>query len=98
MRTKYLDQNEKARLLAACPLPTKRLVLTALLTGMRRGELLNLKWSDIDFNTNLITVRHSKAGKIRYVNMNSELSNMLKFIPTVSEYVFGTQEGKAPFT
>ena len=86
------------KLLNACPLPTKRLALAALLTGMRQGELLNLKWTDIDFNTNLVQVRHSKAGKIRYVNINSDLVNMLKSIPTISDYVFGTETGKARWT
>ncbi len=35
------------------------LFLTAVLTGMRRGELLALKWGDIDWNSNQISVRRS---------------------------------------
>ncbi len=97
-RTKHLDENEKLKLLNACPLPTRRIVYFALFTGMRRGEILNLKWGDVDFNNNLLKVTHSKAGKIRFVNMNSELANMLKSMPKVSGYVFGTTEGKPNFT
>ena len=65
---------------------------------MRQGEILNLKWSDVDFRTNLLRVSHSKSGKPRYVEINSELSNMLKSIPTISDYVFGTSQGKAEYT
>ena len=97
-RTRYLEQHEKVRLLNACPTPTKRLVFFALQTGMRRGEILNLKWPDLDFNTNLICVRHSKARKPRFIPINSELENMLKSMPTASEYVFGTADGQAGFT
>jgi len=35
------------------------IVKLALLTGMRKGEILALQWEDIDFNTNTIHVRHS---------------------------------------
>ncbi|MBI2118976.1 MAG: site-specific integrase [Elusimicrobia bacterium] len=97
-RIRYLEKNEKIKLLGACALPTKRLVFFALSTGMRQGEILNLKWSDIDFNTRLIKISHSKAGKIRYVNIPSDLENMLKSTPTISEYVFGTPKGKAKFS
>ncbi len=97
-RTKFLDKNEKIKLLNGCSLTVKRIVLTALLTGMREGELLNLKWSEIDFNTRLIKISHSKGKKIRHVPMNSELENVLKSIPSVSDYVFGTQKGKAKFS
>ncbi len=33
--------------------------LTAINTGMRRGELLGLRWQDIDFENNIIYVRQS---------------------------------------
>jgi len=35
------------------------LFLTAVMTGMRRGELLALQWGDIDWNSNQISVRRS---------------------------------------
>ncbi len=40
------------------------LLLVALTTGMRQGELLALRWSDIDFDTGVLQVRHNVA----YVN------------------------------
>ena len=93
-RMRYLDQQEKVKLLNECPLPTKRFVFFALNTGMRQGEILNLKWKDIDYKTNLIKINHSKSGNPRYVPMNSELLEMLKSMPSISEYIFGSASGK----
>jgi integrase len=50
----------QARLLAyALPEPYKSMVLVAMLTGMRRGELFALRWSAVDFERQLISVRES---------------------------------------
>src|SRR5699024_10372963 len=35
------------------------IIKIALLTGMRKGEILALQWDDVDFSTNTIQVRHS---------------------------------------
>jgi integrase len=37
---------------------------------MRKGEQLNLKWSDIDFQRKLITIKETKSGETRRVPMN----------------------------
>ncbi len=66
----------------------KTFFLTAILTGMRRGELLGLKWCDIDWNSNQINVRRSlwkdqfvspKSKKsVRCIDMSPYLTNELK--------------------
>lgn len=73
---------------------------TALKTGMRRGELLALEWSDIDFKNNKISVNKqiyrgitqtTKTSKIRYVDMADSLKNVLiehKQQGVLSKYVF----------
>ena len=52
-RTRYLSDNERKRLFRACRASKWEmlylLVLMAITTGARRGELLNLQWNDIDF-------------------------------------------------
>lgn len=35
------------------------LIMTAVVTGMRRGELLSLRWSDIDFKRGVLQVLHT---------------------------------------
>jgi integrase len=49
-----------------------------LLTGMRRKEVLTLQWPEIDFERNVITVRHTKGKKFRYVPMLQQVVNILR--------------------
>ena len=74
---------------------------TALKTGMRRGELLALEWSDIDFKNNKIWVKRqiyrgvtqtTKTSKIRYVDMPESLKQVLieHKQGILSKYVFHT--------
>ena len=49
-------------------------VMLALFTGMRRGEILGLYWSDIDFQEHIIHVRHSAE----LANKSSVVTDQLK--------------------
>ncbi|MFC1799305.1 tyrosine-type recombinase/integrase [Candidatus Eisenbacteria bacterium] len=55
----FLKPDEIARFLAAANSEYRDLFLTAVLTGMRRGEVLALKWGDVDFGNSTIHVRRS---------------------------------------
>ena len=55
----FLNPEEVNLLLKYSEEPYETLFLTAILTGMRRGELLGLQWGDIDWNSNTIFVRRS---------------------------------------
>lgn len=65
-KTKFLSDDERQRLLEACKASQwKRLyllVLLALTTGGRRGELCGLRWRDVDFEHAVIHVGRSKNG------------------------------------
>jgi integrase len=56
------------------------IVLLALNTGMRRGELLNLTWNDVDLRRKLLTIEGatSKTGQTRHIPLNKEAHNVLK--------------------
>lgn len=56
------------------------MVLLALNTGLRRGELRLIQWADIDMRAKLLTVRagYAKSGKARTVPLNSEALAVLK--------------------
>ena len=55
-----LDEQETAKLLRAFARSTLHVpVLVAVTSGVRRGELLGLRWSDIDFKTAILSVRQS---------------------------------------
>jgi integrase len=49
---------------------------------MRRGEILNLKWGDVDFHNPIMTIQHSKSGKKRMIPMNETLFQTLKRLPS----------------
>ncbi len=70
-RVRCLTPEEEARLFAHLPESVKPLVTVALHTGMRKGELLNLRWDDVDFYTGTLRVREAKSGEGRSVVMNS---------------------------
>ena len=55
-RTRFLSRTEYADLLAACDEPMQRLVKVAVATGLRKSNLLQLDWSEVDLSSGLITV------------------------------------------
>jgi integrase len=65
-RTRFLSEDERTRLLAACrgarwP-KMYALVLLGLTTGARKGELLGLRWQDVDFAQALLHIPTTKNG------------------------------------
>lgn len=56
------------------------MTLLALNTGMRRGEITQLTWPDIDLKAKRVTVRagYAKSGKARHIPLNSEAVAVLK--------------------
>lgn len=55
-------------------------ILLSMNTGLRRGEVLKLHWSSIDFNRQLLTVegRNAKNRQTRHVPLNEEASSVLR--------------------
>jgi integrase len=86
-------------LLAAIPKQWfKNVVLFAVNTGLRRGEIANLKWDQIDLSHKLIYVInsesfHTKTGKERAVPLNIVALGILESLPRRSEYVFVGEKG-----
>ncbi len=78
------------------------LVLTAMLTGLRRGELFNLVWADINLKTKLLQVKAqgSKSGKSRTVPLDSENIEVFSEWKKITKYrkpedfVFPNSKGK----
>lgn len=81
-RERILDRDEEERLLAACTgkrAHLRPILICALDTGMRRGEMLKLVASDLDFNNRVITVRafNTKTMRERQVAMTDRLAREL---------------------
>jgi len=77
-RLRFLAPDEIRSLIDCSPSYLKPIVITALNTGMRKGEILALTWDDVDFRRGQILVRHSKNGESRILEMNSLLSETLR--------------------
>lgn len=69
----------------------------ALFTGMRRGELMKLKWEDVDFDRGFIFIREPKGGKSQRIPLNEQARVVLKNHPQTADYVFVRDKG-LPFT
>ncbi|MBN3758394.1 tyrosine-type recombinase/integrase [Paraburkholderia sp. Tr-20389] len=78
------------------------LVITALHTGMRKGELLALEWEDVDFELRTIHVRRAvaKSDRRRDIPISDELLACLTAWKPLAHrvYVFGNPETDAPLT
>ncbi len=68
-RNRFLDDSERIKLLMECQASKNpflyTIVILAISTGMRRSEILNLTWSDIDFGRERIILRETKNGEVR---------------------------------
>ncbi|MEW5807641.1 MAG: tyrosine-type recombinase/integrase [Acidobacteriota bacterium] len=71
-------QEEFDKLYNECSSAIKPIVLLARHTGLRKGEVLNLKWEDVDFKSRLIYVTESKNNERREVPMNETVCRTLK--------------------
>lgn len=65
-------------------------LVIALNTGMRKGEILSLKWEHVDFKDKqlMVTRERSKSGKGRQVPMNSIVEGELKKLNQKHDYIF----------
>ena len=70
-RVRFLSEDERERLLEACKVSRNPylyiIVVLALSTGARRGELIHLTWSDVDLKRGILTFDETKNGERRAV-------------------------------
>jgi integrase len=77
-RLRYLSEDEISRLLAACNPHVKNVVICALNTGMRRGEILGLKWTHI--RNGFIYLQKTKTDEPRQIPINEALEALFSSI------------------
>jgi integrase len=94
-RLRYLSLEEKDRLLEVADDVLRPLLITALHTGLRRGELFHLIWPDVDFKLGVIRVVNTKNGERREIPMTDTLRDTLRQLPRrlVSEHLFPGKTG-----
>jgi integrase len=70
-RKRVLERDEEMRLLEACRGPRDHLfpiIICAIDTGMRRGEIFKLKWSDLDWAGESLNIPESRAVNVQEFN------------------------------
>ena len=88
IREKILSDDEMRRLVDAGSNQIKPIIIMALSTGMRRNEILGLRWKDVHFDGKYIFIEFSKSGKTRQIPMNDLIVETLRGLPRASEFVF----------
>jgi integrase len=95
-RLRFLTDGEVEALLNASSPHLKPIVEVALLTGMRRGELLSLKWEQI--RNGFIYLTETKSGKARQIPINDRLAEVFREVrqenQLKSPYVFADSKGR----
>ena len=72
-RERYLTNEEETRLFAVLVgrrAHIRPIVVVALQTGMRQGEILGLRWEHVDFDQKTIYVGHTKTVRLRRIPMS----------------------------
>ena len=83
-RVRYLSPEETQELLLACRKSSPILhtvVVVALATGMRRGEIMGLRWKDVDLENRLITLEKTKNRERRGIPVSDALFTELTRLP-----------------
>lgn len=94
-RLRIINAEEWQRLLSACTPEIRNIVIFARHTGLRRGEIFNLTWKDIDFTQRSMAVRNRKNNTTMIVPMKSIVYKLLTNIQRTvnSRYVFPGRHG-----
>jgi integrase len=93
-RERYLTDEEEKRLFALLVgrrAHLRSIVVVALQTGMRQGEILGLKWEHMDFDRKTIYVAHTKTGRPRRIPVSKPVGvelRSLKQDASSDEHVF----------
>lgn len=99
-KTEMLTEQQVTQLIEALDAESDQdaaaLIRLAMVTGMRKGALLALRWEDCDFVRNIITLRgtSAKKGVTEHIPMNEAARTiLLKISHTGSPFVFPGKDG-----
>ncbi len=103
-RGRFLTEDERQRLLAACDVSPNRflapVVVLALSTGARKQEILGLTWADIDLRRATVTLQHTKNRTRRTLPLTRRALTEVQQLATVrrldTALLFARTDGRAP--
>ena len=95
-RVRFLEEDEIKRLLDASPLYLANLIKGAIFTGLRKGDLFNLKWSDVNLERGFLNYREQKKReKLGFKYLNGDMIGLLMEIPKgESDFIFLGPDGR----
>ena len=93
-RERILTSEETGRLIEAASPNLKPILTIALNTGMRRNEILSLKWENVNYSAGHVYIDDSKSGRSRKVPMNRLVIDAFMGLPKRNQLVFYNPETK----
>lgn len=93
-RERILTSEETGRLIEAASSNLKPILTIALNTGMRRNEILSLKWDNVNYSAGHVYIDDSKSGRSRKVPMNRLVIDAFMGLPKRNQLVFYNPETK----
>src|SRR2546422_357269 len=92
-RERYLSAEEAFRLILTCTSPLRELVLLAIHTGLRKGELLTLRWTDVRDGCIHLRAEVCKSGRSRIVPLTNAAEDALESLERNGGFVFHHRVG-----
>jgi len=99
-RDRAISVSEVNRLIGMAKEPLKSFILLAVHTGMRRGEILNLRWEEVHLDEKYIFVKHTKTYCSRKIPINNTIISLLNRLRSrlpSNEYVFFNPKTNKPY-
>jgi integrase len=98
-KIRYLTSDEEERLFKSLPSHLIPIVICALQTGLRKSNILQLKWELVDLEFGFIEVlaQQNKGHKIIKIPISNKLRETLEALPRTSEYVFVNPDTGKPY-
>lgn len=99
-RLRFLSVEESQALVEACDSFFRPIVIMALTTGMRKREILKLRWDKVDLEHGYILLEETKNGELREVPIIPELLKVLGELPRHGDcpYVFPNTDTMEPYS
>lgn len=96
---RYLKPDEEERLFKVLPEYLKGIVIVALNTGLRKSNILELRWEQINFDFNFIEVLENKGNKHLLIPLNEKLIQFFNNKPDMERkgYIFINPETGLPY-
>ena len=93
-RVRFLMPEEIQRLLSNCPDRLKPILIVAVHTGMRKGEIESLQWDQVNFEQGIITLMDTKNHERADIPINETVKATLRGIERIGPYFFSGENGK----